>query len=79
MSELSSAYGLSHLDDLEKNIKHNQLVHSYYTEEFANYKCIKFLKYNFKGKSNSQYVVAEVKPQLRDKIISLLHSRRSNC
>ena len=75
MSELSSAYGLSHLDDLEKNIKHNQLIHSYYTEEFAYTQNIKFLKYNFKGKSNSQYVVAEVKPQLRDKIIRILHSK----
>ena len=74
MSELSSAYGLSHLDDLEKNIKHNQLINSYYTEEFANYQSIKFLKYNFKGKSNNQYVVAVVKPQLRDKIIRILHS-----
>ena len=79
MSELSAAYGLSHLDDLELNISNNKRIYELYLDIFSKNKNISFLNYNFDGQSNYQYIVARVINLKRDEIVNYYHKERSLC
>ena len=76
MSELSAAYGLSHLDDLELNISNNKRIYELYLDIFSKNENISFLNYNFDGQSNYQYIVARVINLKRDEIVNYYHRNK---
>jgi len=76
MSEFAAAYGLVHLDDLDSIIEQNKKIHQDYLDEFSEFREITFLDYPFPGKSNYQYVVANVAAGIRDRLIEYFHENK---
>ena len=75
MSEFAAAFGLVHLDELDSIIEHNKKIHEAYLDEFNDFREIKFLGYPFPGKSNYQYVVAQVASDIRDSLVDYFHAQ----
>ena len=75
MSEFAAAYGLVHLDELESIIEHNRKIHQAYLDEFSKFQEFRFLNYNLPGKSNYQYVVAQVASDIRDLLVDYFHAQ----
>ena len=73
MSEFSAAYGLVHLGELDSILDQNEKIHQAYLQEFSKFNELKFLDYTFPGKSNYQYVVAQVPSEIRDRLVDYFH------
>jgi len=74
MSEFAAAYGLVHLDELDSIIEQNKKIHEAYLDEFSEFQELTFLGYPFPGKSNYQYVVAQVASDIRDSLVDFFHA-----
>jgi dTDP-4-amino-4,6-dideoxygalactose transaminase len=74
MSEFAAAYGLVHLDELDSIIEQNKKIHEAYLAEFSEFQEFTFLDYPFPGKSNYQYVVAQVASEIRDSLVDYFHA-----
>ena len=75
MSEFAAAYGLVHLDELDSIIEQNKKIHEAYLDEFSKFQELTFLDYPFPGKSNYQYVVAQVATNIRDSLVDYFHAQ----
>jgi dTDP-4-amino-4,6-dideoxygalactose transaminase len=75
MSEFAAAYGLVHLDELDSIIEQNKKIHQAYLDEFSEFQELSFLNYPFPGKSNYQYVVAQVASDIRDLLVDYFHAQ----
>ena len=77
MSEFSAGYGLAHLQELDRIIDHNRIIHEAYLNEFADLQDISFLQYAPPiCSTNYQYCVARVSDKIRDPLVDYFHERK---
>ena len=75
MNEISAAYGLVSLSDLNETIERNKNNFETYCNTFAEFSKIEFLNLDTKNDTNYQYVVAKVDPKIRDSLVSFFNKK----
>ena len=75
MNEISAAYGLVSLSDLDRIINKNKVNFHLYCDLFGKFREIEFLNFSKNHQTNYQYVVAKVIPEIRDSLVNFYHQR----
>ena len=78
MSEVSAAMGLTGMDSLDDFIAANIRNYEQYHQELDNLPGLRLLRYDERERSNFQYIVAEIDPEVanisRDDLVRVLHA-----
>jgi len=78
MSEVSAAMGLTSLENLQEFIKINRKNYQWYHEGLSGIEGLKIASYDEHEKSNYQYIVIEIDPDIvgvsRDQLVKILHA-----
>ena len=74
MPEINAAMGLSNLGALDQVVEANRERHAAYAHAFSGVEGVRLLPYAPADTPNYQYVVVEVEPGIRDRIVAALHA-----
>ena len=74
LCEFNAAYGLVSLENLKAIVEHNKNLYHDYLECFSDIDEVEILRYDPKHFNNHHYLVASIKPLLRDKFLNYCKS-----
>lgn len=76
MPEVNAAMGLVNLDSLSAFVERNRINYSEYQRLLRGIDGVRLLPFDEANDPNYQYIVVQVAPELRDRIIAALHGER---